>query len=372
MARDFSNVQRIVIKVGTALLTNEKGLNDDKLEDIVSQIANLKQKGYQILLVSSGAIGMGAKELGLKTKANNMAMRQACASIGQPLLMSKYYTSFRKKGIICSQILVNRKDFNNRTTFLNLRNSVEKLINLSIIPIFNENDATSTAEIGTTFGDNDRLSALIASKIDAGLMIILSDIDGLYTSDPKQDKNAKLLEEVNVIDKTITSYAGSNTTTFSTGGMKTKIMAAQIALRGGTTCVIANGKTENVIERILKNESLGTCFHPTVKLSQRERWIMNNTHSGSITVDEGAYKALLKNNSLLAKGVIKVEGTFDKNEVVKVLKEDSSLFAKALVGFSSNELVQIMGHNSNEANKILNHDVKKVVFRPEDMVFIKG
>ncbi|MFA7108079.1 MAG: PUA domain-containing protein, partial [Sphaerochaetaceae bacterium] len=151
-----------------------------------------------------------------------------------------------------------------------------------------------------------------------------------------------------------------------------KIMAAQIALRGGTTCVIANGKTENVIERILKNESLGTCFHPTVKLSQRERWIMNNTHSGSITVDEGAYKALLNNNSLLAKGVIKVEGTFDKNEVVKVLKEDSSLFAKALVGFSSNELVQIMGHNSNEANKILNHDVKKVVFRPEDMVFIKG
>ena len=185
--RDYSHVKRIVVKVGTNLLSSSDGIDDDRIDAISAQIAALKERGYQVLLVSSGSIGLGAKELRIKGKVKQIPLRQACASIGQPLLMTSWRRSFKKSGLLCSQVLLTRRDLNNRLTYVNLRNSITTLLELGVVPVFNENDTVSTVEIGV-FGDNDRMSAMVASKIDAELLIILTDIEGLYTADPRKDE----------------------------------------------------------------------------------------------------------------------------------------------------------------------------------------
>lgn len=370
MSRELQDVKRIVLKVGTNLLSSKDGIDELCIDSIVEQIALLMQKNYQVLLVTSGAIGMGAKELHLKGSVKQVAMRQACASIGQPLLMSSYRRAFKKHGLVCSQILLTRKDLNNRHTYVNLRNSVFTLLELGVIPIFNENDVVSTAEIGSAFGDNDRMSAMVASKIDADLLIILTDIPGLYTADPKKDSKAELLSEIEVLDEDILAYAGGAGSTYSTGGMKTKLLAAKIAAVAGCATIIASGYEKNALLRLMEAETLGTYIHPAKRLSQRERWILNNSHQGSIEVDDGAKKALLSKKSLLPKGVVRVHGVFSEGDVIQVCSADGKPFAKAVPYLNSTDIASVAGHSSKDIQRILGTGYKDMIFRPEDLVLL--
>ncbi len=369
MMRDLSSVRRVVVKVGTNLLSAEHGIDEDCIDLIVDQLAKLQSHGYQVLLVSSGAIGMGAKELNLKGPLKQIPIRQACAAIGQPLLMSSYRRSFKRHGIVCSQILLTRNDLNNRLTYVNLRNSVFALFGLNVIPIFNENDVVSTAEIGTAFVDNDRMSAMVASKIDADLLVILTDIPGLYTADPKKDAKAELLSDITSLDATILGYAGGAGSSYATGGMKTKLLAAKIARMAGCTTIIASGYEKEILSRLLAGEVLGTCIHSVKRLSQRQRWILYNSHLGSIVVDEGAMKALHAKKSLLPKGIISVEGVFEAGDVVQIQSGDGKPFAKAVPYYNSTEIAAVAGHSSKDIQRILKEGHKGVIFRPEDLVF---
>lgn len=364
--RDFSHVKRIVVKVGTNLLTTKDGIDESRIADIARQVAALKDRGYQVLLVSSGAIGMGAKKLRHQTAVVHIPLRQACAAIGQPILMSAYEAEFAKYNLITAQVLITRSVLNNRKSYNNLRSSVSTLLALGVVPIFNENDVVSTSEIGNVFGDNDRMSALVASKIDADLLILLTDIDGVYTGNPKTDGKARLLPEIERITPEILGYAKGKGSMFSTGGMKTKLLAAAIAKDGGCGTVIASGYETDSLTRILDGEMLGSYIHPSARLSQRSRWILNTPAVGSIVVDEGAEKALLSHKSLLPSGIVGIVGTFDAGEVVNVTGMGGKAFMKAVPSYSSGELLLLMGHNSTEAAKLLGKGQKAIVFRPED------
>ncbi len=363
--RDFSGSKRIVIKVGTNLLSTSGGVDMQFMEKVVHEIQMLKTMGYKPLLVSSGAIGMGAKELGITKPSTNIIKRQAFASIGQPLLMHKYRLLFSSYDIIVSQILLTRSVLNNRRSFLNLKNSVEDLLDMGVIPIFNENDSISTDEIGTAFGDNDSLSALIASKIDADLLILLTDIDGLYTGNPKKDPEARMMYHIEKVDEAVISWASGAGSSFATGGMKTKLTAVQIASQAGCGCVIAKGTEPNILKRIMSGEEVGTYFQPAQRKSQRERWILQTTTTGKIIVDDGALDALKRHKSLLPSGIIGVEGVFDRGTVVMINES-----AKAVPSFTSSEIENLIGMHSSTIRDTIGNDRRDVIARPEDIVFL--
>lgn len=363
--RNFSNLHRVVIKIGTNLLTKDGKFNTGYVHEISSQIAGLRDRGLQVLLVSSGAIGMGAAELALKSRVKDIKMRQACAAIGQPLLMHQYRDSFGEYGISIAQVLVTREVFSNRTTFLNLRNSVETLLTLGIIPIFNENDSVSTDEIGSAFGDNDRLSAMIASKVDADLLIILTDIDGLYNGDPRKDSKASLISSVEEITDEILGFAGSEGSEFSTGGMKTKLQAVTIAANAGCKTILAHGGKKDILQRLIDGDDEGTVFLEGKKLSAKTRWILNSVPLGQINIDEGAINALRHNSSLLPSGIISVEGIFGEGDVVSI-----NGIANAVSKFTSSDIENIIGHHSKEIPNLLGKGKKDVIARAEDIIFL--
>lgn len=369
--RDFSKVRRIVVKVGTNLLSSEEGIDAGRVSDICSQIAELRNLGYQVILVSSGAVGLGARELGHRNRVVYIPMRQACAAIGQPVLMSHYREAFKEHGIIAAQVLLTRNDLNNRKTYNNLRASVSTLLSMGVVPVFNENDVVSIAEIGTAFGDNDRMSAMVASKIDAQLLVLLTDIDGLYTGNPKTDPQARKLDEIDSVSDEVMSFARGAGSTFSTGGMKTKLMAAKIAAMADCATVIASGYDRNVLVSILSGENTGTYIHPSIRLTQRQRWIINNSHSGAVVIDDGAVQALEKHRSLLPSGVIGVSGVFESGDVIQVRKADGNLFGKAVSYFDSTMISMMMGKQSSELDALLGNDHKDCIFRPEDLVVVK-
>ena len=366
--RSFGKIRRVVVKVGTNLLSSNTGVDRERIRSIVSQIARVKKEGYEIMLVSSGAVGLGAKAIGHLTPVRHIPLKQACASIGQPMLMRVYEEEFASFGLLCSQVLITRSSLNNRKSYNNLRDSVATLLDLGVVPIFNENDVVSTAEIGDVFGDNDRMSAYCASKMDAELLILLTDIDGVYTGNPKKDKDAVMVKEIKEITPEVFSYAKGAGSTFSTGGMKTKLLAAEIAQKGGCGTIIASGYEEDAIIRILKGEELGTYILPTERLKQRQRWILNTPASGGIRVDDGAERAIHSDHkSLHPKGVVSVEGLFLKGDVIDVMDKEGNIFAKAITNFSSAELLSIKGKDSKDIPYEIGGG-QKVVFRPEDMV----
>ncbi len=363
----MDDVRRIVVKIGTNLLSPNNRMDVDYIDVIAGQIAALAEEGMQVLLVSSGAIGMGAAELGLTERITEVRMRQACAAIGQPLLMYQYRRSFSAYGLTIAQVLITSEVLSNRKSYLNLRSSVEKLLSLGVIPIFNENDSISTDEIGNAFGDNDRLSAFVASKVDADLLILLSDIDSLYSGDPKRDKEARRIARVEKIDETVLSYAGAEGSTFSTGGMKTKLKAARIAADAGCRMVLAHGRTPDILHKILSGEDVGTLFAANSKLSNRTRWILHSVPKGKIVVDRGAMSALRKRKSLLPSGILRVEGVFDAGDVVSINDE-----AKAVPSFNSTEIEHLMGKHSSEVAALYGSKRREEIARPEDIVFPAG
>jgi len=363
--RNFENAKRIVVKIGTNTLTKDSGIDTAYVRRIAGQVSSLLKTGRQVVIITSGAIGMGRGQLDMAGKAGDIEMRQACAAIGQPLLMAEYKKSFARYGVTVAQVLLTAEVLNNRKTYLNLRNSIETLLKLSVVPILNENDSVSTDEIGSAFGDNDKLSALVASKIDADLLIMLSDIDALYDKDPRRFADAKPIPTVFEITDELMRSAGGKGSRHGTGGMKTKLEAAKIASNAGCRMVLADGRVKNVIGRIIAGEEIGTVFMPKRKLSNRARWILNSAAAGTIFIDDGAMRAIRGRKSLLPSGVISVEGSFEAGAVV-MLNDN----AKAVTNLGSGELRQLVGKHSSEIRKILGPKHRDVVAIPEDIVVI--
>ncbi|MHC4749217.1 MAG: glutamate 5-kinase [Planctomycetota bacterium] len=362
--RDFSKTKRIVLKIGTNILTKDGGVDAGYVRRVAGQVNSLLKDGRQVVIISSGAIGMGLGQLDAE-RSRNIKMRQACAAIGQPLLMAEYRKSFLRYGVTVAQVLLTAEVLNNRKTYLNLRHSIETLLKLSVVPILNENDSVSTDEIGSAFGDNDKLSALVASKIDADLLIMLSDIDALYDKNPRKFADAKPIPTVFEITDEIVRNAGGRGSAHSTGGMKTKIEAAKIASNAGCRIVLANGRLKNVIGRIIAGEEIGTIFMPKRKLSNRARWILNSSPAGKILIDDGAMRAVKNRKSLLPSGVISVKGSFEAGAVV-MLNDN----AKAVTSIGSSQLKSLAGKHSTEIKKLLGPTHRDVVAIPEDIVII--
>ena len=363
--RDFSKAKRIVIKIGTNTLSRNGSIDTAYVRRIARQISSLIAADREVLIVTSGAIGMGAGQLRLTGKVEGIKMRQACAAIGQPMLMAEYRKAFARFGISVAQVLLTTEVLNNRKTYLNLRNSIETLLKLKVVPILNENDSVSTDEIGSAFGDNDKLSALVASKIDADLLIMLSDIDALYDKDPRKFADASPISAVFEITEEIQRNSGGKGSKHATGGMKTKIEAAKIASNAGCRIVLADGRASNVISRVVEGAQIGTVFMPKRKLSNRSRWILNSTAAGVINIDDGAMRAVKSNKSLLPSGIISVKGSFEAGAVVML--NDS---AKAITSFGSSQLKTLAGKHSSEIGKLFGPGHRDVVAKPEDIVFL--
>lgn len=355
----IAKAQRIVIKVGTNVIMRDDGaIALGRIYNLIESIADLRKQGKEVLLVSSGAVGLGAQRLMLSQKPKHLNLKQACAAIGQSRLMAIYEDAFEKLGIITAQVLLTEDDFTNRVRYINLNDTLMKLLELGVVPIINENDTVSTLELERqshveqnrkpVFGDNDKLSALVMSKILADLLIILSDVDGLYSSNPRKDKNAKLIPVVPKITPEIESIA-EGAGARGRGGMKTKIEAARIAVNSGGIAIIVSGRSIGVLNSIFAGENVGTVFLPSSHLSSKKRWIAYaSTVVGSLTVNQGAKTALLERKaSLLAAGVIRLEGNFEQGEVVSIIDETGLEFARGVVNYSSQEMSKLLGIHSD-------------------------
>lgn len=361
----FGNINKIVVKIGTSSISTDEGkLNRPFMENIAAQVAELHKQGKKVIIVSSGAIGIGIDILDFDTRPKEIPVRQACAAVGQSLLMQEWKTAFEKYKLKVAQILLTYESFSSRLTYLNLRNSISTLLSYGVIPIINENDSTAVNEIEATFGDNDKLSAMVASKMEADLLIILSDIDGLYDKNPKRNNDAKLLSLIEEITPEVESYGGSPTSMKGVGGMRTKIEAAKICYMSGCYMVIANSAVENVISELLLGKDIGTLFLANQEVQKnRIRWILLSKSCGAIEVDSGAKEAILNSMSLLPSGVTGVKGTFDRGEIVEIICE-GKVFAKGITDYTSEELEKVKGWHTDMIADILgyknyNHVMKK-------------
>ncbi len=352
----FKDITRIVVKIGTSSLTKEDGgFNQQLTEDIAAQVAQLGKLGKKVIIVSSGAIGIGCEELDMKERPREIPLRQAAAAVGQNILMQEWMAAFRKHDLKVAQILLTYEAFSNRMTYLNLRNSVSALLEAGVIPVINENDPICVHEIEATFGDNDKLSAMVASKVEAELLILLSDIDGLYDKNPKKNANAKLISVIEKITPEIESYGGSPTSIKGVGGMRTKIEAAKITSIAGCHMVIANSAVDDVVLKITNGENIGTLFlAKDGKHKNRTRWIILSKASGKLVVDKGAERAIKKSMGLLPSGILEVNGIFDRGDIIEI-ESDGRIFAKGITDYSTSELNKIKGKHSDMIEGILGY-----------------
>tara|TARA_X000001036_G_scaffold277113_1_gene257422 strand:- start:1285 stop:2391 length:1107 start_codon:yes stop_codon:yes gene_type:complete len=358
----------IVIKIGSSLLFDKKKKIRNKwLFEFSKDIKNLLKKNIKIIIVSSGAIAMGCKKLNLIKKNLKLEKSQAIASIGQIELMNLFNKNFLRNKINISQILLTLDDTEQRRRALNAKRTFENLFKLEFVPIVNENDSTATTEI--KYGDNDRLASRVAQISGADALVLLSDVDGLYTKNPKLNKNAELIKEIKNIDKNIEDIATKSIGEHGTGGMKTKIDAAKVCQLSGCKMVIANGLPLRPIKKII-DENNCTWFLPKIsKLDARKKWIISSiSPKGELIIDEGAKQALKKGKSLLAAGIKKVIGKFNKGDHIKIVDKNFKEYARGLSSFSSFEIIKIMGHHSNQIEKLLGYTSKSEVVHKDDMV----
>ena len=350
----FKDLKRIVLKIGTSSLSNEDGSFNRRLtEDIANQVAQLRKLGKTVILVSSGAIGIGVIQLKMQARPREIPLRQAAAAVGQNILMQEWMTAFNKHDLKVAQILLTYEAFSNRMTYLNLRNSISALLEAGVVPIINENDPICVHEIEATFGDNDKLSAMVASKVEAELLVLLSDIDGLYNKNPKRNENAQLISTVEKITPEIESYGGSPTSTKGVGGMRTKIEAAKITSMAGCHMVIANSAIDDVVIKVTRGDNIGTLFLArNGKSKNRTRWIILSKTSGKLTVDKGAKDAVKRGMGLLPSGIVEVSGTFDRGDIIEI-ESEGLVFAKGITDYTSSELASIKGKHSDMIEKIL-------------------
>ncbi len=370
----LAGVNRLVVKVGTSMLTHETGkLNISRIETFVRDMADLANSGRQVILVSSGAVGAGLGKLGLKEKPKTIPEKQAAAAVGQGLLMHIYEKLFAEYGYVVAQVLLTKEDMSDRRRYLNARNAFFKLLSFGVIPIVNENDTIATEEI--RLGDNDTLSALVAGVVDAELLVLLSDIEGLFTANPKEDKDARLIEMVTEITPEVEKLAGGAGSNMGTGGMITKLQAARIANTSGIPMIIADGSKRGQLQDIVHCRTIGTLFVPAGehKLHTKKRWLaFSSDIYGTITLDKGACQAIIyEGKSLLPIGIISVEGYFQPGNVVRISSPEGEEFARGITNYSSEDLNRIKGNNSNNIEQILGYkDYDEVVHR--DNLALRG
>jgi len=360
--------KKIVIKIGSSILIDETGKPKKKwLKELSKDIKDLTKKKKQIVIVSSGAIAMGCQHLKIKKNGLKVDKSQAVASIGQIELMNFYKKTFDKNKIKISQILLTLDDTEQRRRSINARRTIDNLLAMGIIPIVNENDTTATTEI--KYGDNDRLAARVSQIISADCLILLSDVDGLYTDNPKKKKETKFINTVKKIDENIKKYATRAENLYGSGGMKTKIDAAKICQLSGCYMVIANGNNKNPIKKILENKKC-TWFLPKIsKLDARKQWIIGSiAPKGEVIIDEGAVKAINNGKSLLPAGVKKVNGLFKKGDHILVKDQSNNECARGLASFSSNEIEKIKGSHSSKIKNILGYSSREEIIHKDDLV----
>ena len=366
----LKNSKTIVIKIGSSLLINDKKIIRKKwLVEFAKDIKELLIQKKNIVIVSSGAIALGCKKLELNKKNLKLDKSQAVASIGQIELMNLFKKTFNSVKINLSQILLTLEDTEQRRRAINAKRTFENLFKLGFIPVVNENDSIATSEI--KYGDNDRLASRVAQISGADCLVLLSDVDGLYTKNPKIYKDAKIIKEINNIDLEIEKIATKSIGEFGTGGMKTKIDAAKICQLSGCVMAIANGLILNPIKNISKKNTC-TWFLPKIsKLDARKRWIISSiSPKGELIIDDGAISALTKGKSLLAAGIKKVNGKFSKGDHIKILDKNMKEYARGLSSFTSDEISKIKGQHSNKINDLLGYISKSEVVHKDDMVEI--
>lgn len=363
--------KRIVVKIGTSLFGDEKGFSKMYISEIVDDIVKIKDMGIDIVIVSSGAIGCGMELLKTNEYPKTIPGRQAIASIGQPLLMSLYQELFSKHNQKIAQILLTHKEISERTSYLNIINTFSLLLSLSIIPIVNENDSVGIEEL--RFGDNDTLSAQVSNIVDADLLVILTDKDGLYALDKNGDfkELIPLVSEITEEIESYASYAKEKGKTTTQGGMKTKISAARITTECGIPLIIANGKRKNTLLKIIEGEKIGTIFTTKVKKGLfRKRWLkFGLKEAGELIVDNGCRDALkYKDGSLLASGIIDVFGSFNEGDGVLIMDSFKNKIAKGISSYSSYDIKRIKGKKSSEIEKILGYKYQDEIVHRNNMV----
>ncbi|MFH1779048.1 MAG: glutamate 5-kinase [Candidatus Omnitrophota bacterium] len=364
----LSNLKLVVVKVGTSVLASKTHpLKEESIRDVAGQICALLDRGIKVILVSSGAIGAGMNLLGLKVRPKTLEKLQAAAAIGQSQLMKAYEEDFKSHGKIVAQVLLTREDLEDRKRYLNAKNTIFTILDYGAIPIINENDTVSVEEI--KFGDNDTLASLVTNLIGGDLLIILSDVDGLH----RQNGKGEIIDVVKEITGEIEKLASGTTKEASIGGMVTKIKAARVVTDSGIPLIIANGKTDDILIKIIDGKRVGTLFIPKLnKMTAKKRWIAFSTRpKGAVAVDTGAKQALAeKEKSLLPSGIIGVEGKFEASDIISIKDEKGREFARGLVNYSSEEVKKIKGANSKEIEKMLGYKYYDEVIHRDNLAVI--
>jgi glutamate 5-kinase len=368
-------VRRVVVKVGSSILSSVKGIDRVRLRRLVDELAELRGRGYQVVLVSSGAVAAGLARLGLTERPKTMPQKQAAAAVGQIGLMSLYEQHFAAYGLHVAQILLTHDDLASRRRYLNARHAFEALLHAGVVAVVNENDTVVVEEMKFQFGDNDNLSALVASLVDADLLVILSDVAGLYTADPRLQREAALVPLVTQITGRIQEYASASRSGLGTGGMASKLQAAYKATKAGIPCVVADGLHAGVLAAVFDPaQSTGTLFLPQGdRLAKRKHWIAHTLRpAGTLTVDRGAYEAVLrKGRSLLPKGVAEVDGRFEAGDCVSCVSPDGQEFARGLVSYGRAELLKIKGLHSSAIESVLGYRISDEVIHRNDLVLLE-
>ncbi|MBN2242671.1 MAG: glutamate 5-kinase [Acidobacteria bacterium] len=364
---------RIVTKLGTSTLTNgTPHIAPPLFIELARQISQLLAGGHEVLLVSSGAIAMGRERLGFRQLPKDIPAKQMLAAVGQPRLMAMYEQIFGHYRLTAAQVLLTGSDLSSRVRYLNARNTLMALVREKIVPVVNENDTVATEEI--RLGDNDHLSALVSNLVDADLLIILTDQPGLHTSNPRKNPGADLVREVATreIPGDLWAAAGESETGLGTGGMVTKLEAADLARRSGTACIIASGNERDVLLRVVGGEKPGTYFKPVVSsMESRKRYILSARKApGLLMVDEGAFRALKRGGSLLAVGLVTVEADFERGDTVRIAKADGTEIARGIVNYSRRDLSRIAGRSSEEIESLLGYHFGDAVVHRNDMVLL--
>lgn len=368
------DARRLVIKVGSAVLANGGiGLHRPTLERICRELSSLRKTAREVILVTSGAILAGMSRLGLKERPGSIPLKQAAAAAGQTLLMRHYEEAFDPYGQTVAQLLLTQEDFRSRARYLNARNTLFTLLHLGVLPVINENDTVAVEEI--RFGDNDHLSVLVATLVGADLLVILTDLDGVYTADPRKDPDARLVPRVSRRSDDLSFWAGGSGTGVGTGGMETKVDAARRAAASGIPTIVANGLVEGILSRVVQGEEVGTLFEAAPsRMRGRKRWLaFASQPRGRIAVDAGARGALLRGGkSLLPSGVVSASGGFEAGEVVSLCGLDGVEFARGVANYDADQVERIKGIKSDRIEAALGSKPFDEVIHRDNLVILEG
>jgi len=368
------NVKRLVVKVGSAVLSKgDVGLHRPTMERICRELSSIREEGREVVLVSSGAILAGMGRLGLTERPGSIPLKQAAAAVGQTLLMRHYEEGFDPYGQKVAQLLLTQEDFRSRSRYLNARNTLFTLLHLGVLPIINENDTVAVEEI--RFGDNDNLSVLVATMVGSDLLVILTDLDGLYTADPRMDAEARLISQVPRRSGEVSFWAAGSGTGLGTGGMQTKVEAARRAAASGIPTVVANGLVEGILARILRGEEVGTLFQASSsRMRGRKRWLAHASQPrGQIAVDAGAREALIRGGkSLLPSGVVSATGGFEGGEVVSLCDTEGKEFARGVANYDAEQVARIKGIKSSQIEGTLGAKPFDEVVHRDNLVILES